>query len=150
MPIDLVNLLKGVELFTGLNQDQLQRLAAITQLKTYQDGTVVFSRGEPGDALYVIGDGQVEVILGESPDSAHVHVYLGQGQIFGEMALIDYGERSATIRCGSSQASIAVIARQDFEQLCASDTAIGYTVMRNIASDLSFKLRHRNMEPKSG
>ena len=148
--MELVDLLKSVELFAGLNQEQLERLAAITRFVEYRDGDVIFARGEQGSTLYVISEGQVEVILAEDPIEAQPAVYLGRGQIFGEMALIDYGERSATIRCGSKSAKVAVLERERFEALCAADTAIGYAVMRNMASDLSFKLRLRNMEPKSG
>jgi CRP/FNR family cyclic AMP-dependent transcriptional regulator len=138
----LVELLRGVELFAGLDAGQLAQLAAITRLEEIQDGDVVFSQGEQGQALYVIDAGQVEVILPNSRTAA----FLGPGQIFGEMALVDYGLRSATIRCASGTARLAVIQREDFERLCAADTAIGYVVMRNVASDLSFKLRHRNQE----
>lgn len=148
--MELVTLLKGVELFAGLNQAQLERLAAISTAQEYKDGEIVFSQGEPGSHLYVIADGQMQVLVGEDVESAHLAVYLGRGQIFGEMALIDYGERSATIRCGSERAQIYAMKREDFETLCKSDTAIGYIVMRNMASDLSFKLRHRNLKPESG
>lgn len=148
--MELVDLLKGVELFAGLNTDQIQRLAAITRLVEYKDGEIVFKQGEPGDRLYVIQDGQVAVVVGDDPKTAQPTLYLGRGQIFGEMAIIDYGERSATIRCASPTARLGMIERQAFEDLCAADTAIGYIAMRNMASDLSFKLRHRNLNPKSG
>ncbi len=149
--MELVDLLKRVELFAGLNQEQLDRLARAVHRIEVHEGDVIFSRGEPGQQLYVIQEGQVEVIISDDPKKKNVGlVYLGQGQIFGEMALIDYGERSATIRCASTKAILAVLNRDDFEGLCAGDTAIGYIVMRNMASDLSFKLRHRNVEPKSG
>jgi CRP/FNR family cyclic AMP-dependent transcriptional regulator len=147
--MELVELLKGVELFAGMSEDQLKRLAAISRVVEYRDGEIVVRQGETGDRLYVIRDGQVAVVVGDDL-RAQPTLYLGRGQIFGEMALIDYGERSATIRCASEQAVLAVIGRDDFETLCTSDTAIGYIVMRNMASDLSFKLRHRNMNPKSG
>jgi CRP/FNR family cyclic AMP-dependent transcriptional regulator len=150
MQTDLMKLLKGVELFAGLNDEQLDRLTKIVRMVEYKDGDTIFARGEPGSHLYVISEGQVKVVLREDATDAKGGVYLGRGQIFGEMALIDYGERSATIRCGSSRAVLAVMEREEFERLCASDTAIGYQVMRNMASDLSFKLRHRNLEPKSG
>jgi CRP/FNR family cyclic AMP-dependent transcriptional regulator len=147
--MELVKLLKGVELFAGLTDSQFSRLAAISHPLEFRDGQVVIAKGEPGDSLYIICEGQVGVIISDEPDIDRSTVFLGQGQIFGEMALIDYGERSATIRCASKKALIYVIGREDFERLCQSDTAIGYVVMRNLASDLSFKMRHRNMKPKS-
>ena len=146
--MELVELLKGVELFAGMSEPQLQRLAAISSVEEYHDGEIVVRQGETGDRLYVIQDGQVAVLVGDDL-AVTPTLYLGQGQIVGEMALIDYGERSATIRCASKRAVLAVIKRDDFEALCSSDTAIGYIAMRNMASDLSFKLRHRNLHPKS-
>lgn len=147
--MELVELLKGVEVFAGMTEEQLKRLAAISRVVEYRDGEIVFRQGETGDKLYVIQDGQVAVVVGDDL-TARPALYLGRGQIFGEMAIIDYGERSATIRCASQHAVLAVIGRDDFEALCSSDTAIGYIAMRNMASDLSFKLRHRNLNPKSG
>jgi CRP-like cAMP-binding protein len=61
------------------------------------------------------------------------------------MALIDRGERSATIRALEDGTELFVIPREDFWTLCDADHHIGYIVMRNIAFDLSFKLRHRNL-----
>lgn len=146
MTNELVELLKGVELFAGLTQEQLERLARISRLVEVRDGETIFSQGEAGHTLYIIREGQVEVILEDPQAGGQTAVYLGRGQIFGEMALIDYGERSATIRCASRKAVLVVIEREAFERLCAENTAIGYVVMRNMASDLSFKLRHRNLE----
>jgi CRP-like cAMP-binding protein len=147
--VELIELLKGVELFAGLSDAQLRRLAAISRPVRYKDSEIIFAQGDEGDQLYIIREGQVEVTIGDDPETARSAVYLGRGQIFGEMALIDYGKRSATIRCVSNDAIIDTIKREDFNQLCAADTAIGYMVMRNLASDISFKLRHRNLNPAS-
>ncbi len=73
-------------------------------------------------------------------------VYLGRGQIFGEMALLDMGKRSATVRCSQDHTVLRAISQPAFTDLCNSDTAIGYMIMRNMAIDLSFKLRHRNLD----
>jgi CRP-like cAMP-binding protein len=70
---------------------------------------------------------------------------LGTGQIIGEMALVDRGPRSATVRAIHTPTIVQVIRHADFHQLCQENTQIGYTVMYNIAADLSFKLRHRNL-----
>lgn len=146
----LVELFQIVELFSGLNEAQLRRLTEISQTVQFKEGDIVFAQGDPGDQLYVVQEGQFEVIVGEEPEAVRsTVVYLGKGQLFGEMALIDYGERSATIRCASDTAAVQVIERNAFLNLCASDTAIGFTVMRNIASDLSFKLRRRNLNLES-
>jgi CRP/FNR family transcriptional regulator, cyclic AMP receptor protein len=146
---DLLKLLKGVELFIGLNDDQLKRLIDISQESTFKAGEVIFNQGSDGDKLYLIRNGQVEVIVQTDAGADRSQVYLGQGQIFGEMALIDYGRRSATVRSIKNGTVVDVIDRDAFTKLCDDDNAIGYIVMRNMAVDLSFKLRHRNLDPNA-
>ena len=142
----LLSLMRMVTLFNGLSDEQLQRLVAISEEEVFDAGDVIVEQGEPGNKLYFITEGQVEVrVRGEAEQAEHLRVYLGRGQIFGEMALLDEGPRSATVRCSRDQTVLRSIHSQAFNALCAADTAIGYVVMRNIARDLSFKLRHSNM-----
>jgi CRP-like cAMP-binding protein len=61
------------------------------------------------------------------------------------MALVDQGPRSATVRSISDNTVVLAIDRQGFVDLCERDNHLGYVVMRNMAADLSFKLRHRNL-----
>jgi CRP-like cAMP-binding protein len=142
----LLPLMKAVELFHGLTDAQLQRLLDISQEVVYHDGDVIFEQGAAGDALYFISEGQVEICIRCTPGTAErTEVFLGRGQIFGEMALVDRGTRSATVRCCQDDTILRVIQGDAFTALCEADTAIGYVIMRNIACDLSFKLRHRNL-----
>lgn len=142
--MELIRLLRNVEMFSGLTNVQLEKLAEIFERHEYTRDQVLFSQGEEGDRLFLIQDGYVEVIV-ESPDKpdGRAIVNLGAGQSVGEMALIDEGPRSATVRAMTDRAAVAFVTREAFENLCETDTAIGYRVMRNIAADLSFRLRRR-------
>jgi CRP-like cAMP-binding protein len=146
--MDLLELLKMVELFNGLGDEQLHKLAAISKEETFQDGALIFSQGEAGESMYIVRQGQVEITV-RNKDAVRSQIYLGDGQIFGEMALIDYGLRSATVHAVQSPTIVDQIRRDDFFALCESDKALGFTVMHNIAVDLSFKLRHRNLDPNA-
>jgi CRP-like cAMP-binding protein len=75
-------------------------------------------------------------------------VTLGKGQIFGEVALVDEGPRTASARCIADGTRLWVAKRADFISLCEKDTSIGFLVMKNIAADLSFKLRLVNLTRK--
>ena len=96
------------------------------------------------ERCYIVTEGFMEVMI-ESGDNSRAVVNLGQGQIIGEMSLIDQGPRSATVRAISDAVIVQVIHRDAFEKLCEENTRIGYIVMKDIAADLSFKLRHRNL-----
>jgi CRP-like cAMP-binding protein len=149
---DVTDLLKVSEIFVGLPEDKLKQVLAIGRVRSYDAGETVISEGDPSDELYLVQDGMVEVLVsgGPVPDVPGAHtltavVQLGRGQIFGEMALVDRGVRSATIRCVQDDTILFVIPQDGFHKLCDEDHHIGYIVMRNVARDLSFKLRHRNL-----
>ena len=142
--MDTVELLKGVDIFEGLTEQELRRVAAICREARYAKGQVVTSQGEEGDEMFVVRDGLVEVTVGEAGEGPRTVVNLGTGQVVGEMALVDRGPRSATVGC-VTDVTLNVIERDAFEKLCQSSAQIGMVVYRNLAADLSFKLRHRHL-----
>lgn len=145
--MDLLSVLSKVELFDGLTPQELADVARICTQHEYRAGQVITSQGETGGELYVIADGFVEVVVspsGQNPAPRTV-VHLGRGQLFGEMALVDYGPRSATVKSIADDTLIQVIDRDDFNRLCEADNHLGFVVMRNMAADLSFKLRHYHL-----
>lgn len=143
MPL-LIETLKQVELFQGLTPAQLERLSALCQSQTWARMTVIFEQGDPADTLYIVASGQVDITV-QTPDGGNMTaVFLGAGQIIGEMGLVDAGTRSASAIAVEDNTLIYSIRAQELERLCEEDTAIGYRLMRNIAQDLSFKLRHHD------
>ncbi|MBN1679489.1 MAG: cyclic nucleotide-binding domain-containing protein [Anaerolineae bacterium] len=143
----LIELLRTVGVFSGLTDEQLQRLIDISEEEMYDEDAIIFKQESEGEKLYLIRDGQVEVRIRKKPHQPErSQVFLGRGQVFGEMALLDMGKRSATIKCSRDGTVLHSITREAFTGLCTSNTDIGYIVMRNIALDLSFKLRHRNLD----
>ncbi len=146
-------LLQQSELFMGLSPEQVEQIAALGQEATYNAGDIIISEGAPTHEIYIVCSGMVEVEVSKGtvhdvPGDPQLSslVRLGQGQVFGEMALLDSGARSATVRCARDNTALYTIPHQDFWALCEGDHHIGFIVMRNIATDLSFKLRHRNLQ----
>ncbi len=142
--MELKSILRSVMLFASLSDDEIEAVATLCNKKELNRGDVIAEQGAPGDELYIIAKGFAEVAI-ESGSDSRVVVNLGQGQIIGEMSLVDQGPRSATVRAISDPTIVQIIRRQDFDSLCERNTRIGYIVMKDIAADLSFKLRHRNL-----
>jgi CRP-like cAMP-binding protein len=145
--MDLLPILSKVELFEGLSDSELADVARICRQREYRAGQTITRQGEPGGELFVIADGFVEVLVTPSSQNPapRTVVQLGRGQLFGEMALVDYGPRSATVRSIADHTLIQTIDRDDFNRLCEANHHLGYVVLRNMAADLSFKLRHYHL-----
>jgi len=141
-----IELLKRVSIFSGLSDEQLKRIAGICRVETHNKDNVIVRENDPSNELYIVHQGAVEIMLGTSSMPGPTPILnLGKGQIFGEMALVDRGLRSATVRATADDTMLYVVIRDAFNRLCDDDSRIGYIVMRNIAADLSFKLRSYNL-----
>ena len=147
--MDLKQIIKMAELFRGLTDNHIQHVIGICREEKCDQGAVVFNQGETGDKLYIIGQGQAEVSVTDGDGVARPAVYLGEGQVFGEMALIDEAPRSASVIVAEDDTILYSITTPEFIGLCTTNTDIGYVMMRNIAQDLSFKLRHRDYDPSN-
>ena len=140
----ITKLLRIASLFHGLNEEQLERVAQLAQEYRYNAREVIFNQNAPGDKMYIVGSGQVEIRVADEHGELHTALFLGQGQVFGEMALLDQGKRSATVIAAQPNTMVYGIDGDALTALCQQDTSIGYVMMRNIALDLSFKIRHQN------
>jgi len=89
-----------------------------------EPGQILFSAGDPGDALYIVASGKVEILEGNLPIAS-----LSEGEAFGEMALLGGGTRTATARA-AGDVELLEIGRQDFERLIAGDQVLAQAVER--------------------
>ncbi len=133
--------LATTDLFAGLTPEQAADLAARGEERTYQQDEVIMQSGQSGNNLCIVLTGQIIV---EHEDGRGL-VVLGTGQGFGEMSALDAGARSATIRCATSEANLLCIPGPAILAFCEEHCCAGYRIMYNLARDLAFKLRHRNL-----
>ena len=147
---DKKEFLRKLDMFNGLSDEELSSVATLCTQASYKAGDIILNINDPTENFYLIRSGTVQIItnpdiLEAKPELADsVMVNLGQGQSFGEMGLVDQGARSATVRA-ASDTEVYVVNCDQFSELCHRDTYLGFVVMRNIAADLSFKLRYRNL-----
>jgi CRP-like cAMP-binding protein len=139
--------LQYVDVFYGLRTEHLERISAICTEMSLIGGTVIFEENSPGDEMYIVARGTVEIqldpaMLGLETDASPTTIAtLRKGQIFGEVVVVDHGLRSASARVAAGNALLLVIKRDDLVSLCEQDYELGYMVMRNIAADMAFKIR---------
>ena len=144
--MSLIEILRKVELFNGLGESELRDVEKLCVERRLKRGDIITTQGKQEDELFIVTKGFIEIILGEvQTEPRKIVVNLGEGQLIGEMSLVDQGPRSATARAAVDDTTVQAISCRDFDVLCEQNAHIGFIVMRNIASDLSFKLRHRNL-----
>ncbi len=137
-------LLENVHIFSKLSDAELDLVIGICKPETKAPGEKIVEQNSTGKDVFIVDEGSIEVYV-EVDGSDKTIVFLGHGQLFGEMALLDQGQRSASGRAGKGGCTIVRIDNDDFKNLCEENPKIGYSVMKHFAMDLAFKLRHMNL-----
>ena len=140
------------DLFDNLTEEQIDKIAAIAEAATLPKEIVLIEEKDSSDALYIVATGSVEIWLNpamistENESAKPVKVAeLMPGQVFGEMALVDQGMRSATAITKQDNSFILRLPREKLIELCDSDIELGYKIMKNLAADLALKLRNTGL-----
>ncbi len=150
--MSIVNVLKQADIFDELTNTQLELIASICSERHYQAGDIIFEENTPGEELYVIASGEVEIIVNpaligkEDGGGMRSIATLRRGQNFGEVSLVDEGVRSAGARCSQHDTHLIVIPRDKLMLLCDTYAQLGYRLMRNLAADLAMKIRHTDLQ----
>jgi CRP/FNR family transcriptional regulator, cyclic AMP receptor protein len=146
--------LKESDLFYNLNASQLELVEEICEECSFYAGDFIVRESSRGNEMYLIVQGQVEILMdpelvspgetGKPQARPEVISRLYPGQSFGEMALVDEGVRSASIRA-NVDTHVLRISREKFLRLCTAYPELGYRVMFNLALDLSQKIRNAGL-----
>jgi CRP/FNR family transcriptional regulator, cyclic AMP receptor protein len=131
----VTDILQKVPLFSELAPADLERVAEISRERVYPRNSVILFEDDPGDALYVVAQGQVKVVLiGEDGREVILSV-LGEGEFFGEMALIDDEPRSAHV-IAMNDSTLLVIRREDFQGILRQQPSIALALLRALSRRL--------------
>ncbi|HLM57119.1 MAG TPA: DUF1003 domain-containing protein [Pyrinomonadaceae bacterium] len=95
MPVD-PEAFRGIEFFNLLDEEDRGSLAEVVDLRRLEAGETLFRAGEPGDSLYLVRDGEVELFINDNAGQKIILTVAGAGDFFGEIALLDQGPRTAT------------------------------------------------------
>lgn len=125
--------IKRVPIFRDLPEDALQRLQQESLTRSYPEGQILTSEGDPGDSLLIIESGHVRVSRYSASGQEIVLAVVEAPDAIGELALIDGAPRSATV-IAQTEVTIRVVPRRAFDSLMDENPAVAQAVMRALAS----------------
>ncbi|MCC7194709.1 MAG: Crp/Fnr family transcriptional regulator [Gemmatimonadaceae bacterium] len=133
--------LSTIPLFTGLDSVELSKFAELLREKVYPKGSVILFEDDPGDALFIVRDGRVKVVLLAEDGREVILGLLGIGQHFGELALIDDQPRSAHV-IAMEESTLLVLRRDDFRRRVEANPSVAWSLL----ADLSRRLRQADAQ----
>ena len=89
-------LLGNVKLFELLSEEDREALSAVVDSVHVEAGQTLFEAGHPGESLFVVRSGEVELFIRDNTGQKIVLTNCIEGDLFGELALLDRGARTAT------------------------------------------------------
>jgi len=125
--------LETIPLFRHLNRAELQALRLITQERHFVAGQEIFCEGAPGDGVYFVKNGLVEISAGT--EVKKVFSRLGDGEIFGEMSVIDHRPRSATA-AAAQDTEVFFLPRGEMLTFIERSPALAFALLQLISNRL--------------
>ena len=122
-------MLKSCPLFRGLPGPSLDRIAALAVQRSFREGEIVFSQGDPGDAIYAVVAGRIRISSGTA-DGREISLNIMEpGSTFGEIALLDGGTRTATAMA-SEPSELVSIRRDHFAALLEREPQVALELLK--------------------
>lgn len=133
--------LKQIRWFDELPDDMLATLAQQVRKHSLNQDEILFHKGDVGDSLFIILSGRIKVF---SLDDQGEEVALNQvsaGEIIGEMSLLDYEPRSASV-VALEKTTVLELGREDFMEILKRQPELALSVIRNLSSRLRHNTRY--------
>jgi len=127
---ELARFVEGAEVFEGIEGRDIASLCALAQVKQYDPDEIIIKQNDEADCFFIMIEGIAEVYK-EQKKGFHFINKLEPKEIFGEMALIDEGPRTATIKA-RNKVKVAVFSRLAFHQFLAWSADAGLKILRII------------------
>jgi CRP-like cAMP-binding protein len=140
---DTVELLRKVNLFSGLKPEAINLISKVATEETHALGTKIFQHGDAGDKLYLILEGKVRISRDVPGMGEEALAVLAAGQVFGEMALLDESPRSADARV-HERCRLLAIPKDGFDDLLFMHKDLAYEVLWSMVRMLVGRLRETN------
>ena len=137
--------ISDMELFKHRKDETLADLETRLVKRHYATGEIIYSRGEPGDAIYLIRSGTVKIFapLGGGR-TRHVATF-GRGDFFGGLAFLD-GLPRGNDAIAASDTEFFVLSQEQFEKLTEEHKKLALTLLKALSRSLALRLRHADTE----
>lgn len=136
----ILEIIKDIELFAGLSDEERERLGKIFTFRTLPVGSYLFEANDPREALYVIIEGAVELIQSEKFGSSRRIVVFGKNDFVGEGALLDDSPHSLSAQA-LVESRIGLITRDAFQDLFQNDADIAKKILSRVARVMGRRMR---------
>jgi len=137
--------LKSIPIFAQLRKRELRDIEHLIHHRQYKSSEVIFWQNEPGVGMYIVQSGQVGIFQNyDTPDKKEL-ARLDQGDFFGEMALLEDDNRSATA-VALSESHLLGVFHPDLFDLFERKPELGVKVLVTLANMLAQRLRRTNLE----
>jgi CRP-like cAMP-binding protein len=137
--------LSKVPAFANLAPRELKEVAAIVHKREYRSGEPVFYQGDPGLGMYIVKDGEVSIVIQGKDGNERELALFGDGDFFGELALLDESPRSANAVC-KTECTLIGFFRPDLFELIEKNTTLGIKIVLKLAEIVAQRLRHTDKE----
>lgn len=143
--VEMIHGLRTFPLLGKLPDKDLLHLAAVMEEEHFPAGTEILREGEPGEKMYLLLEGSADVLLKTLYGDTYVTASLVDKDhcTFGDMALIDRGRRSATVRTKTDCRTLS-INHDNFQLLCRNYPSIGIELLMSITKTLVHRVRAEN------
>jgi CRP/FNR family cyclic AMP-dependent transcriptional regulator len=127
-----------------LADEDWERLLTLTQVARYRAGEIVVRQGDAQRTLYIVGAGQLEVVVPKGHSRANAELQrvaaISEGSVFGEQAFLDGRARSATVRA-TTDCELHMLHHEAFESLAANEPRLAHVILMDLGRILSLRLR---------
>lgn len=142
--VTILDILQEVPLFNSLTKRELRTIAKIIHRRMYQKGEVLFQKGDPGAAMYIIKQGSIKIVINDHDHEKEITLAtLHPGTFVGELALLDNSPRSATAKAIEPTEALAFF-RSELNKLLKTHPAIGSKIMKELAIIVGQRLKATN------
>jgi CRP/FNR family transcriptional regulator, cyclic AMP receptor protein len=129
-----------INVLEGLSTDEVDRFVALCEQSKHLAGEPIFTEGDEGDDVYIVRSGRVRIAKAISLDVDRTLTVLGKGGIFGELAIVGEGVRSASA-IAEEDTTVLALSKASFVKLTEEAPALGLKIMGRFAAMLAERLR---------